>query len=117
MRALLIFPVSALLLLNPTTELQAAPSAIVPVQPGVATAIARAPCIRPPEASPVGKIAVEKDGELYVASIIVPAAQQVPFLVTIDTGETNLVPCPGDKPLQIQISEFMALKQMQVCLF
>lgn len=43
MRALLIFPVSALLLLNPTTELQAAPSAIVPVQPGVATAIARAP--------------------------------------------------------------------------
>ncbi|EGT4255625.1 hypothetical protein D8W73_16365 [Citrobacter amalonaticus] len=103
MRTLLIIPVSALLLLNLSAELQAAPGAIVPVQSDVATPIARAPCIRPPESSPVGKIAVEKDGALSVASITVPQTQQAPFVVTLDTGETNVAPCPGDKPLLVQI--------------
>lgn len=103
MRARLVFPISALLLLNPTAELRAAPSAIVPVPSGVATPIARAPCIRPPEPSPVGKIAVERDGAMYVASITVPATQQEPFLVTLDTGETSVVPCPGDTPLLVQV--------------
>lgn len=103
MRLLLILPISALLLLPPTAELQAASSAIVPVQPGVATPIARAPCITPPEPSPVGTITVEKDGALFVASITVPETQQDPFLVTLNTGETNVAPCSGDKPLLVQV--------------
>ena len=90
MRVRFILPVSALVILFSTSELQAATTVTVSVPTQVATPIASAPCIISP-------------GALDVASITVPPSQQAPFSLTLKTGEQSAAPCAEGTELQVQV--------------
>lgn len=103
MRVRFILPVSALVILFSTSELQAATTVNVSVPTQVATPIASAPCIMSPEAITGGQLVVKKEGALDVASITVPPSQQAPFSLTLKTGEQSAAPCAEGTELQVQV--------------